>query len=981
MTSAALGRDEGRPTWDGATSAPTLEEDADDVATVLLRVEGMKCGGCQANVRKTILNANANASEPSRGIARASVNLVTGTAAVTFESPPHASSSSSSASASIAAAVAKICAALDQKGFKATVRSQDEKEPEEFGDASGSEDWKDVRDLVLCSGLLLLCSAGHLGTHVIPTWGGFAASGHHHHAGATSAAAGVKAALALAALALPGREVIQDGIKALFIGRSPNMNTLVSLGVFASLGMGAMQPLVDQAATLSSSMPLALMGSDHMLEEPVMLLCVILLGKLLEKRARKKSSAELSKLSSLIPKKANLRITDVNADADEGEEAYVSVATDAIRAGDVVKVLPGDVVPVDGVLIRGAVECDQSVINGEANLVLKQTGDTISAGSVSFPTTASASSSGKGGGGGSIRFAPILIEATSDGSASSVKQMRRLLLDAQSREAPVQRLADAICGPFVYTILSTAAATFLFWKYIGFGLFLNIGGDAASATMAASTLAGLRFAVDVLVVACPCALGLATPVCVLVGSSVALRNQILLRGGDVIESLAKVDAIVVDKTGTVTRGRMKVKAFASSSDSPAKGEEEQAKKRKLFEVASVLEDKVAANHPVKVAILDCVNRDGATSAPTLEELDYETGKGLCARLDGELVAMGKLEYVLAKVNPDKFGLGDAPESALVAREHAKWVDRLTSSSNGGGIDGRETFVYVASERLVADEKDNTNTAGAGAWDDGSSRLGVLGCFAIEDEIRSDAKPFLSQFLTPGAAKEVYMLSGDRSEVVQRVAQDLGIDSSNAFGDMSPFDKADFIKKLQEEERGLVSNENGSQRNAKKKKRNVLFIGDGVNDALALSQADVGLAVAKEINAAADAADVVVMDKTQTGESENAVSIFTQVSRAMHISEVTFTKIKQNLTWALMYNVVSVPLAMGCFVPAFKLALDPAIAGAMMASSSLLVVMNSISIYRIDAKGKKFNSDSATTGRDQTNRREQTSSVLSQQTSL
>ncbi|UPR03744.1 heavy metal transporting ATPase [Chloropicon primus] len=829
----------------GEEDATELSSEPGKETTVLLEVSGMRCGGCSANVKKKLLE------HPK--VSKASVNLLTGTAAITVELVDGGSAESTAI---------EVAEAVESKGFKCALRTG-EASTTAGGDQREEEesDWDDFRGLAFSAGFLALCCGHHLG-HV------FHAAGLHQLAGffgGHTAAVGmgsggfnlfgnrfVQSAAATAALLGPGREIITDGFKSLVNG-VPNMNTLVGIGSGAALAIG-----LSQALGLPATV--AWEDSSHLLEEPVMLLSVILLGRVLERRAKKRATRELRTLGSLVPQTSRLVFDQKGFARNEEDDAVknmaawnefdtLTVETNDVRRGDMVKVLPGETIPVDGTIVAGKSAVDESLLTGESELVGKEAGKDVIAGTINYNGS-------------------LIVRSRSSGAESTVKAMKDFVETAQARDAPVQRLADSICGPFVYLILGLSTATFVFWQGFGYTFFKDFLVDYSYANMeslawlSSSTSVALRYAVNVLVVACPCALGLATPTSVLVGTSLAAKQGVLIRGGDVLEELAKVDTIVVDKTGTVTKGWPSVSGVESIGGSLSKTE--------LIHLAASLERNSSANHPIARGIMDAAEGGQGGGSVAVEDVEYEVGGGVKGRLDGKMTAVGSLAWVQNFV-------GTTSPSDFSAEE--------------GSLDDQSrhaTLVYVAVEGE-----------------------GIVGRMSLVDAVREDAKDTLERL-----GKEVYMLSGDRQKTVSLVAESVGIESGKALGGKSPLQKAEFIAKLKQEG------------------KRVAMIGDGVNDAPALVTADVGIAVESAADAAASAADLILLSSRG--------SPFVQVEEAMAISDVTFRKIKQNLGWALVYNVVALPLATGALLP-LGLTLDPALAGAMMAGSSLTVLVNSLSI--------------------------------------
>jgi len=796
----------------------------------------MNCAGCSSAARRALL-------EEGLGVRTAAVNLVTGTAAV--EVP-----AGEAGDAVVAAAVA----ALEAKGFEARLRAPgagpaagappSDRRREELQAAS----W----DLALAWGLVALCAGHHLGHHL-------------HHLGLHEWAhlplldvlgnPAVGATLAALALAGPGRRILAEGLNGLLNGR-PSMNTLVGLGAFSAFAFGLTSLLLPEAA-----------GWDlAALDEPVMLLAFILLGRNLEARARAKASVDLEALARLLPAEARLQLClGKEFDADGVEE--VAVPTVDIKVGDVVRVLPGERIPVDGTVLSGSAAVDESLLTGEAAPVARGPGDEVVGGALLWE-------------------APIYMEARTAGGEGVVCDIRRAVEDAQAREAPIQRVADAVSGPFVYAIMGTALATFGFWLTVGATSFPQALASASAATGGAELSAlGLaaKLAVDVLVVACPCALGLATPTAVLVGTSRAAKQGVLIRGGDVLEQLAGVDTVVFDKTGTLTQGQPSVTGVAVAA-----GGAEGRCREDVLAVAAALEQDT--KHPLGDAILRA-HGDGELAA--VSGSSTAPGLGVSGYIDGREVRVGTWEHAVGLGGGGGFGDLAAERADLEAR-----LDAADSQRVGGRVSGTVAFVAAEGE-------------------------GIVGAIGVADELRPDAVATVRELRDMGV-EDIYVLSGDSRAAALAAAELAGIPAKNVIAGVKPDGKAAAISDL------------------KRQGRTVLMVGDGVNDALALTEADVGIALSSGMDAAADAANVVLLGNR-----------LQQVTESVETGRATLNKIKQNLTWALGYNVVGVPMAAGAFLPTQGLVLDPSVAGGLMAFSSIAVVMNSLLLQSQPEKGNAW----------------------------
>ena len=622
------------------------------------------------------------------------------------------------------------------------------------------------------------------------------------------------------------------------------MNSLVALGSLTSFTAGALGPLLAPGLGFDASF----------MEEPVMLLAFVLLGRTLEARARLRARADLAALAALVPDAARL-VTDPSDGGGGGGGGSLAtsidpaaptqlVPTSRLAAGDCVRVLPGERAPVDGVVAAGVAAVDEAPFTGESTLVPKRVGDSVSAGCV-------------------VYGAPLTLRATATGADAALARVARVVAAAQASAAPVSRLADAVSGKFVYGVLAVAAATATFWASVGTSLFpaaaaAALPAAAAAAPGAAAALA-TKLAVDVLVVACPCALGLATPTAVLVASSAGAARGLLLRGGGAaLEALGHVDTIAFDKTGTLTTGAPALvearPVGAGSGDA-------------LLALAAAAE--AQAVHPIARAVRGAAAAAGVT-IPTATQWATAPGDGVSAVLtDGRIVAVGRRKWVAEAVGAA--GGSDA--------------DDASSSSSG------LTIVHV-----------------------GATDAGVVGSLAFADELRPDAVATVTALRARGL--RVVILSGDAAPAVARAAAALGIAPSDTVARARPEDKAAAVVALRAAGATLA------------------VVGDGVNDAPALAAAHAGIALSSGLDAAAGAASVVLM-----GDRLH------QVVDAVDLGRATLAKIKQNLGWALLYNAVAIPVAAGAALPLAGIALDLALAGGLMAFSSVAVVTNSLLLRR------------------------------------
>jgi P-type Cu+ transporter len=602
-----------------------------------------------------------------------------------------------------------------------------------------------------------------------------------------------------------------------------DMNTLIAVGSSAAYLYSVAAVLVP--GFFSTAIPVG--GTPPLyFDTAAVIITLILLGRFLEARARTHTSDAIRRLVSLAPRMARV----VAADGSERD-----VAVDELRADDVVVVRPGERVAVDGRVVEGGSAVDESMLTGESMPVTKRVGDDVIGGTLNVS--------------GSFRFA-----ATRVGADTVLAQIVRLVQEAQGSRAPIQRLADAVTGYFVPAVLLIAAATFVAW--------LLFGGPAAF------NLALLN-AVAVLIIACPCALGLATPTSIMVGTGHGAESGILFRSAEALERLGRADAIVFDKTGTLTEGRPKVTDVVVLTDVvrpdgplPASLAEDDV----LRLVASA---ERGSEHPLAAAIVAHVTeRDLAI--PHAEAFDSVAGQGVAARVEGHQVLVGNRALMAGLA-----GLG-SEELARLAGQGEQVIEA-----------GR-TLVYAAiDQRPVA-------------------------LFGIADPLRSESPAVVAELLRTGI--RVVMLTGDDERTARAIAREAGID--RVLADVRPDEKQAQVRRLQGE--GRV----------------VAMVGDGVNDAPALAAADVGIALGSGTDVAIETAGVTLVRADLRG-----------VVTAIALSRATMRNIRQNLFWAFAYNVALVPVAAGLLYPFTGMLLDPILAAAAMALSSVTVVSNALRLRR------------------------------------
>ncbi|KAK4853487.1 hypothetical protein QYF36_009926 [Acer negundo] len=799
-------------------------------STVLLDVSGMMCGGCVARV-KSVLSSDER-------VESAVVNMLTETAAVKLKAEVVAESEEIMRNAAESLAMK-----LTECGFEAKRRESG------LGLAENVNKWKEMvkkkEELLVKSRnrvafawtLVALCCGSHA-SHILHSIGIHVAHGSFWELLHNSY---VKGGFAMMALFGPGRDLLFDGLRA-FKNGAPNMNSLVGFGSIAAF-------LISAVSLLNPGLE----WDASFFDEPVMLLGFVLLGRSLEERARIRASSDMNELLSLISTQSRLVITSSESDpsADSvlcSDAICVEVPTDDIRVGDSVLVLPGETIPIDGKVLAGRSVVDESMLTGESLPVFKEQGFTVSSGTINWD-------------------GPLRIEASSTGSNSTISKIVLMVEEAQGHEAPIQRLADAIAGPFVYSVMTLSAATFAFWYYIGSHIFPDVLLNDISGPDGNPLVLSLKLSVDVLVVSCPCALGLATPTAILVGTSLGAKQGLLIRGGDVLERLSSIDYVALDKTGTLTKGKPAVSSIASFD----------YEESEILKIAAAVEK--TATHPIAKAIVNEAESLNINIPVTRGQLS-EPGFGTLAEVDGRLVAVGSLDWVNERFQR-RTHITD-----LTRLEHAV---KHQLSSGKLPINYSNTVVYV-----------------------GREGEGIIGAIAISDNLRHDAESTVSWLQQKGI--KTLLLSGDREEAVASIAMTVGIDKENINSSLTPQQKLSVISTLQSEG------------------HRVAMVGDGINDAPSLAQADVGIALQIEAqeNAASSAASIILLG--------NKLS---QVVEALDLAQATMAKVYQNLSWAVAYNVVAIPVAAGVLLPHYDIAMTPSLSGGLMAMSSIFVVTNSL----------------------------------------
>lgn len=613
------------------------------------------------------------------------------------------------------------------------------------------------------------------------------------------------------------RSFFKKGFSALW-HRAPNMDSLVSVGSGAALVYGIFV-LYRMIYAMSAGELFVVGHYFHQLyfESAAMILTLVTLGKYFEARSKSKTRSALEKLIDLAPRTASV--------IRNGKE--VKVDADKLIVGDIVIVRAGDAVAADGEIVEGMGFIDESALTGESVPCEKGVGDRV----ISASTNKN----------GFFKF-----RATRVGEDTTLSQIVRLVDEAGSSRAPIARLADKVSGVFVPTVIAIALITAAVW--------LAVGKEFEFA---------LSCAISVLVISCPCALGLATPVAIMVSTGRAAEMGILIKNGTVLEALCSVDTVVLDKTGTITTGHPEVTDVIAIGD----GLSEDG----LLKIALSLES--ASSHPLALAIIEYATSK-KISSPEISDFAAEGGFGVRGKLEGTLYIGGNVRYMNAN--------GVELSTAVTEK-----LEELSAEGK--------------TPMLFANEKE------------------LCGIIAVRDTVRKDSKEAIAELRKMGI--KTIMLTGDNKRTAEAVKNAVGVDE--AVADVLPADKENYIREL------------------KKSQRRVAMVGDGINDAPALTSADIGIAIGGGTDIAIDAADVVLMRNSLSG-----------VVRAIRLSAATVRNIKTNLFWAFFYNILGIPVAAGVLYPIFKITLSPMIGSAAMSASSVCVVTNALRLRRFGKKAEK-----------------------------
>lgn len=745
-------------------------------------VTGMSCAACSARVEKAV------AKVP--GVESCSVSLLTNSMGVTGT-----------------ADAAAVIRAVEDAGYGASQKGGADAGETGAGGASVSENAADLladqetpllkKRLVASVGflaVLMYFSMGHM------MWGwpapSFLAENH--------VAMGLLQLLLTVAVMVINQKFFVSGVKSLFHG-APNMDTLVALGAGASFLYSTYALFAMTDAQMRGD-PAGVMSYMHefYFESAAMILTLITVGKMLEARAKGKTTDALKGLLGLAPKTATVLV--------DGCEQEIPAAQ--VKKGDIFVMRPGENIPVDGIVIEGSSAVNESALTGESIPVDKAVGDEVSAATVN-------------------RSGFLKCEATRVGEDTTLSQIIQMVSDAAATKAPIAKVADRVSGVFVPAVIAISVVTLAVWLFAG-----ETVGFA------------LARAISVLVISCPCALGLATPVAIMVGNGMGARHGIMFKTAVSLEETGKMRIVALDKTGTITQGEPKVTDVLV-----AEGYTE----HELLSYAAALEEK--SEHPLAKAVLAYASQREITASGEVAEFEALPGNGLTASLAGERVYGGNLAFIGTKVS--------VPEAVRTRAEIL-------------AEEGKTPLFFARGGKL-------------------------LGTIAVADVIKEESPRAVRELQNMGI--HVVMLTGDNARTARAIGRLAGVDE--VIAGVLPDGKERVIRKLQE-------------------KGKVAMVGDGINDAPALTRADIGIAIGAGTDIAIDAADVVLMK-----------SRLSDVPAAIRLSRATLRNIHENLFWAFIYNVIGIPLAAGIWIPIFGWQLNPMFGAAAMSLSSFCVVTNAL----------------------------------------
>ena len=761
---------------------------------IQLNITGMKCGGCVNTVENILKNSD--------GVENVSVNLLTESAYFELHKGY--------------IKIDQVLEDLKKNGFPAMIYTNDFSKKINKAELEKKKKWNNQWQKLNFALLLLLFSGlGHLaeGGYInLPILGNL-----FFHA-----------VLATSALLFPGRSIIINGFQS-FLKNHPDMDSLVALGV-TSAYITSLLSLIFPA-----------IGFPCFFNEPVMLLGFILIGRFLEERARYQTGSSISELLDLQPEMANIYVE---------ENKVKSIRVNLLKSGQEIQVLAGDRVPADCVVIKGASSVDVSHITGESKPIQVKEGGKVSNGSLNLNST-------------------LRLKVEKVGSDSSLAKLVNLIESVQANKPPIQRIADKIAGKFTYFVLIFATSSFFFWwkgaeqiwpdllthdhnEFItnsSHTLHSSLGSNAENFLSLA-----IQLSIAVLVIACPCALGLATPTVITVASGKAAKKGVLFKGGDKIEIASKINQIIFDKTGTLTKGEPFILEYKNNDDNLF-----------LLKISASLESE--SRHPIANALVKEAKKQKLNLLP-IKNIQTESGRGISGELEtiNGVINIGSIEWLISK---------------------------------GVSIDSD-------SKKALETEETKTNTVIGVSIENKLLGFILLGDLLREDAIKTVQKLKKNNF-------RINVLSGDRKQTVIELAKKIGCNENEIKWELLPQMKLDIIEDL-------------------KKTNKVAMIGDGINDAPALAASDLGIAVGSGTQIAKANADVVLMGDQLDG-----------LPYSLGLAKKTIRKIKQNLLWAFGYNLIAIPIAAGILFPKYGILLTPSIAALLMATSSITVVVNALSL--------------------------------------
>lgn len=768
-------------------------------------VTGMSCAACSARVEKAVSKVE--------GVTSCSVSLLTNSMGVegeftdaavieAVEKAGYGASLKGKAGSGVGSSGmgTGVSNAQSQAGSAAAAGSQEDMLKDRETPLLKKRLWTSIGFLIV----LMYISMGHM------MWGwpapSFLAENH--------IAMGLAQMLLTIVIMEINRKFFISGFKSLVNG-APNMDTLVAMGagaafVYSTYALFAMtdaQVKGDMAAVMSYM-------HEFYFESAAMILTLITVGKMLEARSKGKTTDALKSLMKLAPKTAVL--------LKDGKETEVSIEN--VKVGDIFAVRPGESIPVDGIIIEGNSAVDESALTGESIPVDKSKDDRVFAATIN-------------------QSGYIKCEAVKVGEDTTLSGIIQMVSDAAATKAPIAKVADRVSGVFVPAVITIAAVTIVIWLLLGesFGFALARG-------------------ISVLVISCPCALGLATPVAIMVGSGMGAKNGILFKTAVSLEETGKVNIVVLDKTGTITEGKPKVTDITACGDKT---------ETQLLQTAFSLEAK--SEHPLAKAIIEKAEQMQLAKS---EVTDFAAlpGNGVLALYNGKKLIGGSLKYI--------------NEIVSVPQTLQDQVNKLAQ-------EGKTPLLFAEDEKLI-------------------------GIIAVADTIKEDSPEAIRQLKAMGI--HVVMLTGDNERTANAIGEQAG--ANEVIAGVMPDGKESVIRKLKE--RGKVA-----------------MVGDGINDAPALTRADVGIAIGAGTDIAIDAADIVLMK-----------SRLSDVPAAIRLSRATLRNIHQNLFWAFIYNIIGIPLAAGIWIPIFGWKLNPMFGAAAMSLSSFCVVSNALRMNLIDIHSTK-----------------------------